>query len=125
MSRGFSTDFREKVVEFMGKGGTEVETARIFGVSRATLHLWKKLKKETGGLEEKIPVRKPFKIDPEKLKGYVANHADATLKEIAEVFNVCQNAIWEWFQKLNIVRKKRQKFIEKDAIKSAQNTSIK
>ena len=53
----------------MEKGGTEVETSEVFGVSRATLHKWKKLKRETGSLEEKRSefVKKIAEFDKKQL----------------------------------------------------------
>ncbi len=55
----------------------------MFGVVKSTVHRWVKQYEETGDLSNK-PFNRSFKkIDPEKLKAYVAEHPDDTQEEIS------------------------------------------
>ena len=64
--------------------------------------------KEEGNLS-RHKVNRPFKkIDPEKLKEYIALHPDAYLREITVAFKCCQEAVRKALKRLKITRKKRR-----------------
>jgi len=57
---------------------------------------------ETGDLSNK-PLHRGFKkIDPEKLKTYVAEHPDDTQEEVSVVFGCCPQAISKAYKRLGI-----------------------
>ena len=65
---GYSLDLREKIIESVKKGIPKAETARRFGVDRATLKRYCKLLDERGTLEaRKAPGRTP-KLDEKAMK---------------------------------------------------------
>jgi transposase len=65
---GYSLDLREKIVESVKKGVPKAETARRFGVDRATVKRYCKLLDERGTLEpRKAPGKKP-KLDEKARK---------------------------------------------------------
>jgi len=82
------------------------KTAEIFGVSVSAIQDWEKIQQETGKLDKKPLERKWRKIDPEKLRAYIAEHPDAFLEEIAEAFECSGEAIRLALKKLKITRKK-------------------
>jgi transposase len=49
--RGYSLDLREKIIESVKKGIPKAETARRFGVDRATVKRYSKLLDERGTLD--------------------------------------------------------------------------
>ena len=105
----YSTDFREKVLEFLGRGRTMREAADLFGIAPDTVNRWKQKLKETGSLED-APRRITFrKLDPEKLRAYVAAHPDAYLKETGEAFGCNESAVRKAFARLRITRKKKRR----------------
>ena len=64
----YSLDLREKIVESVKKGVPKAETARRFGVDRATVKRYCKLLDERGTLEpRKAPGKKP-KLDQKTTK---------------------------------------------------------
>ena len=67
---------------------------------------WKSQLKETGNLTPKKRRETWKKIEPEKLRGYVAADPDAYQKEIAEAFDVSKSAIQKALKRLGITRKK-------------------
>jgi hypothetical protein len=59
-------------------------------------------------LEDKKPLRTFKKLDPEKLKAYVAEHPDAYLQEIGDAFGCSDTAVMKALKRLGITRKKRR-----------------
>ena len=103
----YSIDLRKRVVKYRLAGHTIKETCEVFGVGNYAVSKWVKQYKETGDLSNK-PLNRGFKkIDPEKLKAYVAEHPDAYQKEIAEIFGCSAEAIRKAMKRLGITRKKR------------------
>ena len=80
----------------------------MFKVSRSTIQKWEKQLKETGNLGKKELHRDFRKIDPEKLRAYVAEHPDAYQREMAEAFGCSPSGIRDALQRCQITRKKRQ-----------------
>jgi transposase len=64
---GYSLDLREKIVESVKKGVPKAETARRFGIDRATVKRYCKQLDERGTLEPRKPPGKKPKLD-EKAK---------------------------------------------------------
>jgi len=70
------------VLAYNRAGHTIAETSKVFKVGTTTISAWKKLLSETGDLEKKKLERKPRKFESEKLRTYVNENPEATLKEI-------------------------------------------
>lgn len=123
MSRAYSTDLREKVLEYLKRNDDKKKASHLFGVDRSTIYRWIKRKNEQGTLE---PVCREYtyrKIDYEQLKKYVQEHPDAFLFEIAENFSVTLQAVFYALKKLKITLKKRRHCIEKKMKTNAVNSS--
>ena len=105
----YSEDYRKRTIEYRGEGHTLKETHKAFKVSISTIRTWEKQWEEKGSLAPAPVVRKPKKIEPEKLKIYVQEHPDAYPKEIAKEFGCCETAIRKAFDRLRITRKKRRR----------------
>ena len=102
----YSKDLRERVVKYRLSGHTIKETSEVFGIGMYSVSQWVKKYKETGDLSNK-PLNRGFKkIDPEKLKAYIAEHPDDTQQEVATVFGCCNQAISQAYRRLGITRKK-------------------
>ena len=101
----YSVDLREKVMEYRATHSIR-KTAKIFGVSVSAIQDWEKIQQKTGKLDKKPLERKWRKIDPEKLRAYIAERPDAFLEEIAEAFECSGEAIRLAMKKLKITRKK-------------------
>ncbi len=104
----YPTKYRERTIEYRQAGHTLEETHQTFKVSRSTIQEWEKQLKETGDLEKKELHRGFRKIDPEKLKAYVAEHPDAYQSEMAQAFGCSASGIRNALQRYGITRKKRQ-----------------
>ena len=98
--------FREQVLKYIDKGHTIQEAHEEFEVGTTTIKKWKKLKKETGKLENRPLNRKNRKICPNQLIAYITENPDSYLSEIAEVFNCTYSAVSYALKRLKITRKK-------------------
>ena len=104
----YSTDYRKRTIEYRQAGHTLEETHQTFKVSRSTIQKWEKQWKEEGTLDKK-PLHRSFrKIDPEKLKAYVAEHPDAYQSEMAKAFGCSESGIRDALARYKITRKKKQ-----------------
>ena len=104
----YSKKYRERTIEYRQSGHTLEETHQIFKVAKSTIQEWEKQLKETGNLEKKQLHRSYRKIDPEKLRSYVAEHPDAYQSEMAEAFGCSESGIRDALRRHKITRKKRQ-----------------
>ncbi len=108
----YSEDYRRRVVEYRKEGHTYEQTRQVFKVARSTIQEWEKKLREEGTLKKKT-VKRPFrKLDPEKLKEYLAIFPDAYLREIGAEFGCCETTVTNACRKLKITRKKRLHIIK-------------
>jgi transposase len=102
----YDIKYRQRAIGYLREGHSYRGTAEVFKVSTSTLQTWKSQLKETGTLAPKKRKETWRKIDPEKLRAYVAEHPDAYQHEIAEAFGVRLFAIQKALKRLEITRKK-------------------
>ena len=116
----YPTKYRERTIEYRQEGHTLEETKQVFHVSISTIRDWEKQLQEEGHLEKK-PVERSFrKIDPEKLRSYVAEHPDAYQREMAKEFQCSESGIRDALNRLKITRKKRQPAIRNRTQRKSQ-----
>lgn len=108
MSNGYSNDLRDKVLAYKDANHTQEETCEVFGISRATLNEWLKLRRETGSahLKPRPKHRKGGKLPEQDLRDYIAAHSDAYLHEIGAHFGVSARAVGYACTRYGITRKK-------------------
>lgn len=103
----YPVKYRERVLAYREEGHTLEESSKVFKVAISTIRKWDQRLKETGDLTPKVPERSFKKIDPSKLRAYVAQHPDAYQKEIAMDFGCSKSAVQKALKRLKITRKKR------------------
>ena len=108
MSNGYSNDLRDKVLAYKDANHTQQETCDVFGISRATLNVWLKLRRETGSahLRPRPKRRKGGKLPEQALRDYIAAHPDAYLHEIGDHFGASARAVGYACERYGITRKK-------------------
>lgn len=117
----YSVDLRERVITFIEEGGSKVDAARIFDLSRDTIYSWLAKKAKRGTLKDDPPKRGWKKINPEALIAYVNQNPDLTLAEYARHFEASAPSVCLAFKRLKITRKKRRPFIENAMKKNVQH----
>ena len=108
----YSRRYRERTIEYRQAGHSLEAPHQVFKVSKSMIQKWEKQLKETGDLEKKYLHRSFRKINPEKLKAYVAAHSDAYQSEIAEAFGCSESGIRDALRRHKITRKKRRSAIK-------------
>ena len=83
------------------------QTAATFNLSRNTLYLWIRLKKQTGSLKHQVTGLNAVKLDRQKLAQYVGQPPDAYLHEIAKHFDCTAAAVCYALKQMGMTRKKR------------------
>ena len=105
--KAYPIEFRQKVLEYIEKGGKKVDAIKLFNIGESTLYQWLRRAKRGELAPKPGGQKKPYKIDSERLREYVAEHPDAFLHEIAEVFGVSHGGIFDALKRLGISRKKK------------------
>lgn len=103
----YSTDLREKVMEYIEAGNKVTETSQIFKVSRQTIYQWGKLKAERGSVERPVYKHGAIKLNDEELIEFVKENPDLYLKDYAAKFHITPSGIWRAFKRLQITFKKK------------------
>ena len=104
----YSKDYRKRTIEYRQTGHTLEETHQTFKVLISTIQRWAQQLKEAGDLGKQELHRSFRKIDPEKLRSYVAEHPDAYQSEMAEAFGCSESGIRDALRRNKITRKKRR-----------------
>ena len=73
----YSLDLKKRVLSFIEEGHSKVDASKLFPVSKRSVFLWAKEKKEQGDLKLKVRDRKPYKIDDERLIEYLQKNPSA------------------------------------------------
>jgi transposase len=97
----YSIDLRERVVEYVSKGGSKAEAARIFAIGRDTIYRWL----AADDLLPRPAKTRKRKLDKVVLAAHVCEYPDMILRERAEHFGVRVNSIWVALQTLRITKK--------------------
>ena len=107
MSKIYSKDFRECVVQNILDGMSRQEALNIFKIGSDTLTRWLRWHRQKGDLSTPPRSRYKFrKLSDDELIFFVESHSDSTLAEISAHFGVSINAIFKRLKLLNITRKK-------------------
>jgi len=102
----YDEKYRRRAIEYWNDGHSKKETAAVFKVGTTTLQTWKSLLKETGSLEAKKREETWRKIEPERLREYIGQNADAFLRELAAEFGCSDVAVIKALRRLGLTRKK-------------------
>ena len=107
MTKLYSKEFRERAVACVKEGKSRTSICAFFGIGIATLDRWLRLQREHGSVEaKKRGTYQPRKVDASALQAAIAAQPDATLEELAHLFDCSHQTIDYWCRKLGITRKK-------------------
>jgi len=120
MAKAYSEDLREKVLSHIMSGCSKREAAKVFNIGEATVYRWIDLHKQ-GDIKPKKRTNYTRQVDEKKLREYVENNPDHTLKQIAEALGLKFQNVGKWLKRLKITRKKRPRFIKSATKRSEPN----
>ena len=102
----YSYDFRKAALEYWEKGHSQEELYGAFGIYPSRIDDWKKLQRETGSLEPQYRETRKRKIDMNELTKAVERKPDATLAELAKIFDCTDVAVFYALERAKIPLKK-------------------
>ena len=120
MAKAYSEDLREKVLSHIMSGCSKREAAKVFNIGEATVYRWLDLHKQ-GDIKPKKRTNYTRQVDEKKLREYVENNPDHTLKQIAEALGLKFQNVGKWLKRLKITRKKRPRVIKSATKRSEPN----
>ena len=101
----YELEMRKKIVDFVLGGGLKTKAAERFGVSRSTVYRCIAAN-ATGNLAPKPRAGTTRKIDHDRLRQELEKNPDATLTDLAAIFNVHFVTVWHCMQKIGIKLKR-------------------
>jgi transposase len=103
--KAYTVELRERIVEFVGRGGTKVDAAAHFKVGRRTVYRYLDAA-QRGNLSPKPQPGRRKKFTSERLRQEVRRRPDATLQEYGKTLGVTHNAVWKRLRQLALTLKK-------------------
>lgn len=97
----YSVDLRERVIRFVQEGGSKVEAARHFNVSRWCVYNWFKREK----IAPKAQESRQNKLVKADLLTLVQTQNDLRLADYAAQLGVTTQAVWYAFKRWGITKK--------------------
>ena len=101
----YSSDLREKVINYIEEGGLVERAAKKFEVGVSTIYKWRAKGDDYKEYRKPGPKQRR-KIDIEKLQQEIDSHPDRQQKEHAETFGVNKSTICRAMKSLKVSRKK-------------------
>jgi transposase len=107
MIKAYSIDLREKVIQFIQSGKTQVEAAKTFRINKSTIRDWLLRLKKEGSLKSKPNHGSKPKINVNELIKCVTNNPNLRLIDLKEIFKISTVSLHKWLKKLGFVYKKK------------------
>lgn len=119
MPAPYSYDLRTKVIEAIDGGMGKNQASKIFKISRNTINLWLRKRKETGDYRASEGYQRGYarKIaDLEEFKQFARKHGSQTQKEMAQEWSgeISDKTIGKALKKIRFTRKKTYGYRETD-----------
>ena len=95
------------MLEYISEGHSQAKASKVFNVGTTAIKEWKKLLKETGGLENRPLDREARIYKADELKAYIEQNPQAFLHEIASHFGGSVTGAFDALARENISLKKR------------------
>ncbi len=89
MPAPYSYDLRTKVMEALDQGMGKTSVSRIFNISRNTIDLWLKKRKETGSYQAEEGYQQGYGskiLDLDEFREFAQKHGSLTQTEMAEAW---------------------------------------
>ena len=107
MTKSYSNDLRQRVIEYLDAGNGYSEASQLFKISVSAIGRWYKKYRQEGSYLPKKRGGSEKRIDLEKLEEYVKENKDMTLKKAAQEFGVSIFTISYWLKRLGYSYKKK------------------
>jgi transposase len=126
MGKAYSEDLRKRAVDLVNNEGEKVEDiCSVLKLSRSSLYLWLKQKKETGSVAAKTGYQRGYghKVkDLDKFKKFIDENVGLNAVELAKKWPIpiTPKTIRIWLHRIEYTQKKRLIFIKSKMKKSVK-----
>lgn len=118
----YDLDLREKVIEYITGGYSQVSAAKIFSLNVSTVNRWYLRYVREGHFLPRQRIGAKSKINQDEFVKYVDSNPNLTRKEISIKFDISDTAVGYWLKKLNFSFKKKPLPTWKRSKKNVINT---
>ena len=112
----YRKDYRKAAIEYMEKGHSKEELKEAFGIYPSRITAWRRLLRETGSLEPQYKETRERKIDLTELTEAIERKPDATLGELAKIFDCTEVAIFYALKRAKLTLKKSNSDTQSNAL---------
>ena len=123
MPAPYSPALRQKAIQSIDKCRSVSQVSRLFNISRNTLYLWLKRRRDTGSVEPTKNYHNPHNRqiqDLEHFKKFVSTRRDWTQAELGQLYGVSAKVVGRALKKIGWSRKKKTNlYKERDEQKRA------
>jgi len=107
MIKAYSIDLREKVIQFIQSGKTQIEAAKTFNIHKSTINHWLSRLRKEGSLKAKANLGSKSKINIDELIRCITNNPNLRLIDLKKIFEISIVSLHKWLKKLGFVYKKK------------------
>lgn len=106
MIKAYSIDLREKVIQFIQSGKTQIEAAKTFNIHKSTINHWLSRLRKEGSLKARANLGSKPKINIDELIRCITNNPNLRLIDLKKIFEISIVSLHKWLKKLGFVYKK-------------------
>jgi len=107
MIKAYSIDLREKVIQFIQSGKTQIEAAKTFNIHKSTINHWLSRLRKEGSLKARANLGSKPKINIDELIRCITNNPNLRLIDLKKIFEISIVSLHKWLKKLGFVYKKK------------------
>ena len=120
----YSTDFKQRALDYIKEGHSHVEAAKVFDVDVRTLFTWEKKLREQGILRAEKASRQKAENPFRGIESLCRGSSRRFLGEIAAHFDCAVPSVWAALKQIKVTLKKTTSFKEQDPEKVAEFLDI-
>lgn len=118
MPKGYSLDFRKKVMDCLASGVSANAASLTFNLSANTVRNWQKRYQKEGHYQERRHAGRKPRLSREDLDAYMKSHPDSTLASIASHFDMAIPSVFHRLKKFGYSYKKKSPAMWRQAQKN-------
>ena len=103
----YSLDLRQKVIEYVKKGGSQISAAKIFSINKNTVNSWWLRYCSEGHVNPRVRVGAKPSIAREEFISFVKANPNLDAEEIGAHFGISKTGAWYWLKKFGFSYKKK------------------
>ena len=96
MIKAYSIDLREKVIQFIQSGKTQIEAAKTFNIHKSTINHWLLRLRKEGSLKARANLGSKPKINIDELIRCITNNPNLRLIDLKKIFEISIEPVFSY-----------------------------